>query len=43
MVYMFEAVSAYDGRGIKESINWLVEEMERSKRTEVLRSRTPAP
>ncbi|GMH09001.1 hypothetical protein Nepgr_010841 [Nepenthes gracilis] len=42
-VYMFEAVSAYDGRGIKESIGWLVEEMERSKRTEMLRRRTPAP
>ncbi|KAL9253633.1 ADP-ribosylation factor-related protein [Drosera capensis] len=41
MVYMFEGVSAYEGRGIKESINWLVEEMERSKRTEILRSRTP--
>ncbi|GAB4858228.1 hypothetical protein Ancab_009625 [Ancistrocladus abbreviatus] len=41
--YMFEAVSAYDGRGIKESIDWLVEEMERSKRTEMLKSRMPAP
>ncbi|GAB4845432.1 hypothetical protein Ancab_038839 [Ancistrocladus abbreviatus] len=40
--YMFEAVSAYDG-GIKESIDWLVEEMARSKRTEMLRSRAPAP
>ncbi|GAB2250344.1 hypothetical protein Droror1_Dr00013703 [Drosera rotundifolia] len=43
MVYMFEGASVYDGRGIKESINWLVEEMERSKRTEILRSRTPSP
>uniref|UniRef100_A0A7N0UYE8 ADP-ribosylation factor-related protein 1 n=1 Tax=Kalanchoe fedtschenkoi TaxID=63787 RepID=A0A7N0UYE8_KALFE len=39
-VYMFEGVSAYDGIGIKESITWLVEVMERSKRTEVLRMRT---
>ncbi|GAB2233431.1 hypothetical protein Droror1_Dr00002654 [Drosera rotundifolia] len=42
-VYMFEAVSAYDGRGIKESKDWLVDAMERSKRTQMLRSRTPAP
>lgn len=42
-VYRFEAVSAYDGRGIKESIDWLVDAMERSKRTQMLRSRTPAP
>ncbi|GAB2265221.1 hypothetical protein Dimus_000289 [Dionaea muscipula] len=41
-VYMFEASSAYDGRGIKESIDWLVDEMERSKRTDMLRSRVPA-
>ncbi|GMN44628.1 hypothetical protein TIFTF001_013824 [Ficus carica] len=39
-VYMFEAVSAYDGLGIKESVEWLVESMERSKRTEMLRART---
>ncbi|KAJ9697635.1 hypothetical protein PVL29_009455 [Vitis rotundifolia] len=38
-VYMFEAVSAYDGMGIKESVDWLVEVMERSKRTEMLRVR----
>ncbi|XP_038686041.1 ADP-ribosylation factor-related protein 1-like [Tripterygium wilfordii] len=38
-VYMFEAVSAYDGMGIKESVGWLVEVMERSKRTEMLRVR----
>ncbi|KAJ4969210.1 hypothetical protein NE237_015911 [Protea cynaroides] len=36
-MYMFEAVSAYDGTGIKEGIEWLVEVMERSKRTEMLR------
>uniref|UniRef100_A0A7C9CUX8 Uncharacterized protein n=1 Tax=Opuntia streptacantha TaxID=393608 RepID=A0A7C9CUX8_OPUST len=41
-VYMFEAVSAYDGRGIKESVQWLVDAMETSKKTEMLRSRTPA-
>ncbi|XP_015878052.1 uncharacterized protein LOC107414454 isoform X1 [Ziziphus jujuba] len=38
-VYMFEAVSAYDGLGIKQSVEWLVEVMERSKRTEMLRAR----
>lgn len=38
--YMFEAVSAYDGMGIKGSLDWLVEVMERSKRTEMLRLRT---
>uniref|UniRef100_J3LPF7 Uncharacterized protein n=2 Tax=Oryza brachyantha TaxID=4533 RepID=J3LPF7_ORYBR len=37
--YMFQAVSAYDGRGIKSGIDWVVEQMERSKRTEVLRAR----
>lgn len=42
-VYMLEAVSGYDGRGIKESMDWLVESMGRSKRSELLRSRTPAP
>lgn len=41
-VYMFEAVSAYDSRGIKDSVQWLVDAMEKSKRTEMLRSRTPA-
>ncbi|WZZ39396.1 hypothetical protein YC2023_035655 [Brassica napus] len=39
-VYMFEPVSGYDGRGIKESVEWLVGVMERSKRTETLRART---
>jgi len=37
--YRCHAVSAYDGRGIKSGIDWLVEQMERSKRTEVLRER----
>ncbi|XP_044467462.1 ADP-ribosylation factor-related protein 1 isoform X2 [Mangifera indica] len=41
-VYMFEAVSGYDGMGIKESVEWLVEVMERSKRTEMLRARVGA-
>ncbi|KAJ7969985.1 ADP-ribosylation factor-related protein 1 [Quillaja saponaria] len=41
-VYMFEAVSAYDGLGIKESVEWLVEVMERSKRTEILSVRAGA-
>ncbi|CAJ1962398.1 unnamed protein product [Sphenostylis stenocarpa] len=41
-VYMFEAVSAYDGMGIRESTEWLVEVMERSKRTETLRARAGA-
>ncbi|CAN6289228.1 unnamed protein product [Urochloa humidicola] len=36
---MFQAVSAYDGRGIKSGIDWLVEQMEKSKRTEALRAR----
>ncbi|KAE8664017.1 Chromosome transmission fidelity 8-like protein isoform 1 [Hibiscus syriacus] len=38
-VYMFEAVSAFNGTGIKEGVEWLVEVMERSKRTEMLRNR----
>ncbi|XP_022984614.1 ADP-ribosylation factor-related protein 1-like isoform X2 [Cucurbita maxima] len=38
-VCMFEAVSGYDGMGIKESVEWLVNIMERSKRTEILRAR----
>ncbi|RVW14757.1 hypothetical protein CK203_091048 [Vitis vinifera] len=38
-IYMFEAVSTFDGMGIKESMDWLVEVMERSKRTEMLRVR----
>lgn len=37
--YMFEAVSARDGQGIRTAMDWLVEVMERSKRTEILRSR----
>ncbi|KAK3151818.1 hypothetical protein QOZ80_3AG0251010 [Eleusine coracana subsp. coracana] len=37
--YMFHAVSAYDGRGIKSGIDWLVEQMKGSKRTEALRAR----
>jgi len=37
--YMFQAVSAYDGRGIKSGIDWLVEQMEQCKRTETLRAR----
>lgn len=41
--YMFEAVSAYDGRGVKFAIDWLVEVMERSKRTEMLRARIGTP
>ncbi|KAL6657587.1 hypothetical protein ACP70R_005367 [Stipagrostis hirtigluma subsp. patula] len=40
--YMFMAGSAYDGTGIKLGVDWLVEEMERSKRTEALRTRTEA-
>ncbi|KAJ4832421.1 hypothetical protein Tsubulata_026338, partial [Turnera subulata] len=38
-VFMFEAVSGYNGLGIKESVEWLVEVMEQSKRTELLRAR----
>ncbi|XP_058208057.1 uncharacterized protein LOC131321057 [Rhododendron vialii] len=41
--YTFEGVSAYDGTGIKESVDWLVEVMERSKRTEMLRVRAGVP
>ncbi|XP_076918617.1 uncharacterized protein LOC143579110 [Bidens hawaiensis] len=37
--YTFEGVSGYDGTGIKEIVNWLVDVMERSKRTEMLRVR----
>lgn len=40
--HMFEAVSAYDGKGIKQAIDWLVEVMERSKRAELLRLRAGA-
>uniref|UniRef100_A0A804LLD3 ADP-ribosylation factor-related protein 1 n=1 Tax=Zea mays TaxID=4577 RepID=A0A804LLD3_MAIZE len=36
--YTFQAVSAYDG-GIKSGIDWLVEQMEKSKRTETLQAR----
>ncbi|URE02657.1 ADP-ribosylation factor-related protein [Musa troglodytarum] len=38
-LHMFEAVSAYNGTGIKFAIDWLVDVMERSKRTEMLRVR----
>ncbi|CAH9111916.1 unnamed protein product [Cuscuta europaea] len=38
-VYTYQAVSAYEGTGIKESVNWLVNAMERSKRTERLKQR----
>ncbi|CAI9762407.1 unnamed protein product [Fraxinus pennsylvanica] len=38
-LYTVQAVSAVDGLGIKESINWLIDAMERSKRTETLRAR----
>ncbi|XP_047968427.1 ADP-ribosylation factor-related protein 1-like isoform X2 [Salvia hispanica] len=37
--YAFQAVSATDGLGIKESVNWLVDAMERSERTDTLRVR----
>ncbi|KAG5582089.1 hypothetical protein H5410_052716 [Solanum commersonii] len=40
--YTFLAVSSYDGLGIKESVNWLVDVMERSKRTEMLQLRAGA-
>lgn len=38
-----EAISAHDGMGIKESLDWLVEAMERSKRSEKLRARAGLP
>eukprot|EP00268_Persea_americana_P002760 TRINITY_DN1084_c0_g1_i5.p1 TRINITY_DN1084_c0_g1~~TRINITY_DN1084_c0_g1_i5.p1 ORF type:complete len:210 (-),score=44.93 TRINITY_DN1084_c0_g1_i5:400-1029(-) len=38
-LYLFEAVSAYDGRGIKAAVDWLMDAMERSRRTETLRIR----
>ncbi|KAK4283163.1 hypothetical protein QN277_000147 [Acacia crassicarpa] len=41
-VYMFKAVSGLDGMGIKGSVEWLVEVMQRSKRTEMLRVRAGA-
>ncbi|KAJ3694634.1 hypothetical protein LUZ60_000011 [Juncus effusus] len=41
--YLFQAISAYDGSGIKFGIDWLVEATERSKRTEFLRSRVGVP
>lgn len=40
--YMFEAISAYSGMGIKLTIDWLVDVMERSKRSELLRVRAGA-
>ncbi|KAL9237292.1 hypothetical protein vseg_011860 [Gypsophila vaccaria] len=39
--YMFQGVSAYDSRGIRESVEWLIDAMDRSKRAEMLRSRIP--
>ncbi|KAK8964875.1 ADP-ribosylation factor 3 [Platanthera guangdongensis] len=41
-LYLFEAVSAHDGMGIKYAIEWLVDAMERSKRTQILRTRAGA-
>ncbi|CAD6203898.1 unnamed protein product [Miscanthus lutarioriparius] len=41
--YTFQAVCAYDGRGIKSGIDWLVEQMEKSKRTETLQARAGVP
>ncbi|KAJ4772209.1 ADP-ribosylation factor-related protein 1 [Rhynchospora pubera] len=41
--YVFQSVSAYEGTGIKFSIDWLVDAMERSKRTEMLRARAGIP
>lgn len=38
-LYTYQAVSGFDGLGIKESVNWLVDAMEGSKRTERLRLR----
>ncbi|KAG9145941.1 hypothetical protein Leryth_022979 [Lithospermum erythrorhizon] len=35
--YTYLAVSAYDRLGIKEGVNWLVDAMERSEKTETLR------
>eukprot|EP01018_Ginkgo_biloba_P032426 Gb_00708 [translate_table: standard] len=37
--YMYEAISAYDGLGIREGVNWLVDVMKRTKRSELLRHR----
>ncbi|KAL4554287.1 hypothetical protein LXL04_039594 [Taraxacum kok-saghyz] len=37
--YAFEVVSGYDGTGITETVNWLVDVMERSKQTKMLRVR----
>ncbi|XP_066387755.1 uncharacterized protein [Miscanthus floridulus] len=41
--YTFQAVCAYDGRGIKSGIDWLVEQLEKSKRTETLQARAGVP
>lgn len=41
--YTFQAVSAYDGRGIKSGIDWLVDQIEKSKRTETLQARAGVP
>ncbi|XP_051142542.1 uncharacterized protein LOC127259327 isoform X2 [Andrographis paniculata] len=38
-LYTYQTISGYDGLGIKESINWLLDAMESSKRTERLRLR----
>ncbi|KAK3127723.1 hypothetical protein QOZ80_7AG0577560 [Eleusine coracana subsp. coracana] len=40
--FKFVAGSAYNGTGIKLGVDWLVEQMGRSKRTEALRARTEA-
>lgn len=36
-VHFFQSVSGYNGVGIKEAINWLVDALERSKRSDMLR------
>ncbi|CAA6668591.1 unnamed protein product [Spirodela intermedia] len=41
-LYMFEAVSAHEGMGIKAATEWLVGVIERSKRAEALRARAGA-
>ncbi|XP_078433451.1 GTP-binding protein 1 [Wolffia australiana] len=38
-IYMFEAISALDGMGIREATDWLVGAIEKSKRTEALKAR----
>lgn len=39
---MFLSLFFHCRKGIKHGVDWLVEEMERSKRTELLRVRTEA-